>query len=113
MSKPGGFSTICWFGVIVGAIGAGYSFGIVFWQGFLHDKFNVVPSLVALGVIKSDAEVFYESILFFASMSQFAFLHEMLKKRLNRIRGLLVAYAVDIIITFLMSTAFTGRRSHE
>ena len=108
MAKPKGFSTMCWLGIILSSIGIIYSIFVVIWQGWLHGKLNIAPSLVTLGIIESDAETFYESILLFVYMFQCAFLYEMLQKRLNRIRGLLITFAADILISYLELQLWQG-----
>lgn len=99
---------MCWLGIILSSIGIIYSIFVVIWQGLLHGKLNIAPSLVTLGIIGSDAETFYESILFFVYMFQCAFLCEMLQKRLNRIRGLLTTFAADIAINYLELQPWQG-----
>lgn len=108
MAKPKGFSTMCWLGTILSSIGIIYSIFVVIWQGWLHGKLNIAPSLITLGIIESDAETFYESILLFVYMFQCAFLCEMLQKRLNRIRGLLITFAADILISYFELQLWQG-----
>jgi hypothetical protein len=106
--KPKGFSTMCWIGLILSGIGFAYSWFLIIWQILLHERLNIVPSLVSLGINSSDTEIFYESILFFVYGSQLGLLAEMLQKRANRIRGLLVTFMVDIIIGYLESQSSTN-----
>jgi len=108
MAKPKGFSTMCWLGIILSSIGIIFSFFVVVWQGLLHERLNIAQSLVTLGIIKSDAETFYLSIQFFVYMFQCSFLIKMLQKRLNCIRGLLITFAADILIGYLVQQSWQG-----
>jgi len=106
MAKPKGFSTMCWLGIILSGLGGTFSFLVVLWQYYLHDKFKLVPSLVELEILNSEAEFILYCLWFFVYLAQLGYLAEMLKNRTNKIRPMLRMFAADFALT-LISCTFT------
>jgi len=103
MAKPKGFSTMCWLGIILNGLALAFCLIVVAYQ--IAYIFASIPSLVALGLFESDTATAIIFPRIFINGFQLFFLCRILFPRENKIRGLMITFAADILVTFLEALA--------
>lgn len=94
---------MCWLGIILNGFALVFCLIVVAYQ--VVYIFASIPSLVALGLFESDAAMALSFPRIFINGAQLLFLCRMLFCRENRIRGLLITFGADILISFLEALA--------
>lgn len=103
MAKPKGFSTMCWLGLILDGIGIFFAFFAAVYERI--GRLAKWPSLIELEIFQSDVQILYLLIGGFVCAAQAAMLVDMLRKRINRIRGLMATILATIALSYLDTLA--------
>lgn len=103
MAKPKGFSIMCWLGLISNGIGMFFAL-----LAAVYERISSVvkwPSLIELGIFQTEAQGLYLVIGGFVCAAQAAILLDMLQRRINRIRGLMVTILATVALAYLETLA--------
>jgi len=99
MAKPKGFSTMCWLGLILNGLYTVFALITAIYERIA--TLAKWPSLIELEIFQSDAQIPYIIIGGFVCGAQVAMLVDMLHRRINRIRGLVIAILATVALTYL------------
>ena len=103
MAKPKGFSTMCWLGLILDGLGIVFALITAIYERIA--TLAKWPSLIELEIVQSDAQIMYLLIGGFVCGAQAAMLVEMLHRRINRIRGLVITILATVALAYLDTLA--------
>ncbi|WP_254961622.1 hypothetical protein [Cyanobium sp. BA5m-10] len=103
MAKPKGFGTMCWLGLMLNGFGIVFALFVAVYERI--DSLVKWPSLIELEIFQSDAQIMYLLIGGFVCAAQAAILVDLLRRRINRIRGLVVTILAAVALAYLDTLA--------